>query len=460
MPPRQRPRNWLAARLRSAAGAVERLAGRVEPVGQPRQEPPSDPPRRFGEPPQHWLDVVATHAPGLLRDLDLDPAPPQTEQTRGPEEQHGGSGDATAAPTADERRFTLGRAGSLVADLSRHPADPGLSTGTGVERDATRLSAPDTTGNAGTAGGPAAGDLDAAGGAETVSVPEGGARPGHAVRPDGLGTTGRRGAAGTVPAHGGPDRAGSFGTTGAAYDVAGPRLLSHVGQPGTTPDARPTAGWSDTPRVATREGNSGPGHISRFGSVSAPALKSADLPALKPADLPALKPADLPALKPADQQGPEPASPRQPLPRPAPTVGEILEDFGPSRGTFLPRSTRPAADDGWGGGGGGGGGGGPWPALPGERVSPGQHLDRAALPQGGQRPVQRTEVDAAERVGRPDRVPGGHWPASTALPAMPPQVTAGDPWPALPDDAAVWTVPGDGLDAAHLGRLDREQAGD
>jgi hypothetical protein len=36
----------------------------------------------------------------------------------------------------------------------------------------------------------------------------------------------------------------------------------------------------------------------------------------------------------------------------------------------------------------------------------------------------------------------------------------GDPWPALPDDGAVWTVPGDPLDAAHLGRLDREQAGD
>ncbi|MDG4781668.1 hypothetical protein O7614_18610 [Micromonospora sp. WMMD961] len=52
---------------------------------------------------------------------------------------------------------------------------------------------------------------------------------------------------------------------------------------------------------------------------------------------------------------------------------------------------------------------------------------------------------------------GGRGPEGT-----PTQVdaTAFDPWPALPDDNALWTVPGDVLDAAHLVRLDREQAGD
>ncbi|MEO3774645.1 hypothetical protein [Micromonospora sp. B9E7] len=52
---------------------------------------------------------------------------------------------------------------------------------------------------------------------------------------------------------------------------------------------------------------------------------------------------------------------------------------------------------------------------------------------------------------------GGRGPDRTATQA---DATAFDPWPALPDDGALWTVPGDVLDAAHLGRLDREQAGD
>ncbi|MEV4388028.1 hypothetical protein AB0J68_20305, partial [Micromonospora sp. NPDC049580] len=71
MPPRRRPRSWLAGRLRSAAGAVQRLAGLVENTGVP-PAPPAEVPRRLGEPPQHWLNLVAAHAPGLLRELDLD----------------------------------------------------------------------------------------------------------------------------------------------------------------------------------------------------------------------------------------------------------------------------------------------------------------------------------------------------------------------------------------------------
>ncbi|MEU8300776.1 hypothetical protein AB0C04_26265 [Micromonospora sp. NPDC048909] len=35
----------------------------------------------------------------------------------------------------------------------------------------------------------------------------------------------------------------------------------------------------------------------------------------------------------------------------------------------------------------------------------------------------------------------------------------GGPWPALPDDRPLWTTPGDAPDAAHLRRLEREQAG-
>ncbi|MET8255414.1 hypothetical protein [Micromonospora sp. NPDC005197] len=40
-----------------------------------------------------------------------------------------------------------------------------------------------------------------------------------------------------------------------------------------------------------------------------------------------------------------------------------------------------------------------------------------------------------------------------------PASTAVDPWPELPDDTPLWTVPGAALDAGHVDRLDREQAG-
>ncbi|MEV4482611.1 hypothetical protein [Micromonospora coxensis] len=71
MPPRPVPRSWLARRLRDAADAAERWAARSGPADA---DPPVDvPPRRPGQPPEHWLRLVAEHAPGLLRDLDLPP---------------------------------------------------------------------------------------------------------------------------------------------------------------------------------------------------------------------------------------------------------------------------------------------------------------------------------------------------------------------------------------------------
>ncbi|SCG42727.1 hypothetical protein [Micromonospora coxensis] len=71
MPPRPAPRSWLARRLRDAADAAERWAAGSGPADA---DPPVDvPPRRPGQPPEHWLRLVAEHAPGLLRDLDLPP---------------------------------------------------------------------------------------------------------------------------------------------------------------------------------------------------------------------------------------------------------------------------------------------------------------------------------------------------------------------------------------------------
>ncbi|MBQ1013077.1 hypothetical protein KBX53_19365, partial [Micromonospora sp. M51] len=117
MPPRRRPRSWLAGRLRSAAGAVQRLAGRVEPDGHlpspsPLSEPPVATPRRFGEPPRHWLDLVAAHAPGLLHDLDLDPSPADAAVGDGQPVGSAGRVDSVApGPGAFSRFPRPGRAG-------------------------------------------------------------------------------------------------------------------------------------------------------------------------------------------------------------------------------------------------------------------------------------------------------------------------------------------------------------
>lgn len=117
----------------------------------------------------------------------------------------------------------------------------------------------------------------------------------------------------------------------------------------------------------------------------------------------------------------------------------IAEHFGPSRDTFGPRiTTAPTAD----GATVGGAGSGLWPALPAERAQ----QDRV-------RATQRAEPNRSQREQREPTVAhlsvGTVWPASTAV----------DPWPELPDDTPLWTAPGAALDAGHVDRLDREQAG-
>ncbi len=79
--------------------------------------------------------------------------------------------------------------------------------------------------------------------------------------------------------------------------------------------------------------------------------------------------------------------------------------------------------------------GGPWLALPGEPAAPAR-LDSGPDGAGGGR---ATGID----------------PPSPLVAAR-----AADPWPALPDDSALWSVAGPALDTAQLTRLDREQGGD
>ncbi|KKJ93183.1 hypothetical protein LQ51_30880, partial [Micromonospora sp. HK10] len=65
MRPRPRPRDWLARALRVTADQLAPPTGRA--AGRPA---PGDlTPGRPGDPPEHWLRLVAAHAPGLLRDL-------------------------------------------------------------------------------------------------------------------------------------------------------------------------------------------------------------------------------------------------------------------------------------------------------------------------------------------------------------------------------------------------------
>lgn len=56
--------SWTARVLRRAARALDRAASRLSPPASPARQP--------GQPPDHWLRLVAEHAPGLLH----DPSPP------------------------------------------------------------------------------------------------------------------------------------------------------------------------------------------------------------------------------------------------------------------------------------------------------------------------------------------------------------------------------------------------
>ncbi|SCF13580.1 hypothetical protein GA0074696_2936 [Micromonospora purpureochromogenes] len=134
-PPRPGPRSWLARRLRDAADAVERdLAPTTggSPDGTPPDRPPArvrpgvpsaeaarDVPRRPGQPPEHWLRLVAAHAPGLLRGLDVDPdALPDAGSPAGARDPRGGPADGAGGnrPPARSGPSALppGRPGTAV----------------------------------------------------------------------------------------------------------------------------------------------------------------------------------------------------------------------------------------------------------------------------------------------------------------------------------------------------------
>ncbi|MGC4816464.1 hypothetical protein [Micromonospora sp. DT63] len=439
MPPRRRPRSWLAGRLRSAAGAVHRLAGLVENTGAPAA-PPAEVPRRLGEPPAHWLNLVAAHAPGLLRELDLDATPTGVERTPGGDDRRdGGLPSSTPAHEIDEGagsawktyRRVAGRTGRRVRGPAAQPDDAAGSRAADTADDRGATDDPRTV------DGPGAPEGHGLSRAAGLGRTAGTARTGEADRPGGTGARGRAGAVGPD----GSRQAGRAGGSGRVPDVSGLGGRpggSGVGRAGTSggSDATHLPGGHDAPTASPPANRHLSGRILEAWPARQPSWRGATTRTAAP---PGPLPRDTTTTDAPDPtRAGVPAAP--PTRRGSPPG--IATDLGPSRGTFPPRiTTAPTAVDGVTAGGAGSG---LWPALPDERA-----------PLGGVRATQRGEPDHRhdDRGHRDQREP------SAAQLPVGPASTAVDPWPELPDDTPLWTVPPAALDARHVDRLDREQAG-
>ncbi|RAO39299.1 hypothetical protein PSN13_00323 [Micromonospora saelicesensis] len=468
MPPRRRPRSWLAGRLRSAAGAVQRLAGRVEPAGHlpPPSQTSEATPRRFGEPPRHWLDLVAAHAPGLLHDLDLDPPPTRNAETG---VRSGGQGGSTgrvdadgADPVTNDRSGGLGRLGNEGC-----VGGPGASG----DKGATRSRAEGRTGRSGRSSragdqpdGTGSGAGGPSGGRTPSSSSDGTTPPAGSAWPDPstplAGSTWPAGPGPAVP----PVRRAARGDTTAldttasdttALDASGLPRADGPRQPVRSMVFGPQSSPSDRPRRAEAEATRTTSHppVDARWSGEVDHWRSTGPSSVRPT-------ADRLS---GGRDGFRGDSDGQPSPREnqnghlrggapsatrtSPVDAVVVHRLpnGPNRGgldaswtgstaTSTGNPSAPARGDldrlv----------GGGPWLALPGEPAPP-RHP--AALRDAG----TGTADD-----GRATGIDGP--PPSAAARSV-------DPWPALPDDTALWSVAGAALDTAQLTRLDREQAGD
>ncbi|MGC4758010.1 hypothetical protein [Micromonospora trifolii] len=474
MPPRRRPRSWLAGRLRSAAGAVQRLAGRFEPADHFPPPPPAATPRRFGEPPQHWLDLVAAHAPGLLHDLDLDPSP---AGNAGSGARSDGQGES-AGPVdgADAGSGRLGRSGGLgrfdsEADVGGPGAsgDEGPTSSRAVSRTggpgrASRVGdRPDGTGTH-TAG--PSGDSTSSSRSDLTTPPAGSTWPEASTPP--TGPTQPAGPGVAVP----PVRRAARGDTTALDTTALDTTAVDTTALDTTAVDAGGLSRADGPRQPVRSMVFGP-HSSPSGR---PHRAGADATSRPPLD--ALWSGEVdhrrsPESSPVRRTGDRFSGGRDGFrddsadgqarpgknqgghsPGDAPSAARALRVDtvvvkrsldGPSRGGVGASWTGSTATSAGNPSTSARGDldrlvdGGPWLALPGEPAPPGRP---AALGDGG-----------------PGTAGGGR---ATGFDGPPPSTVARsvDPWPALPDDAALWSVAGAAVDTVQLSRLDREQAGD
>ncbi|WP_433533737.1 hypothetical protein ACQPZK_16145 [Micromonospora sp. CA-249363] len=418
MPPRRHPRSWLAGRLRSVAGAVQRLAGRVEnAVAEP--EPPTDVPRRLGEPPRHWVDLVAAHAPGLLRELDLD--------------QGAAARDETPARRPDRSGGPVGPAARPFAGRTDRPT-------AAVQG---RLGEPHPRVRPGSAGEHAHPDPGAGG----PGHPDGGSdrRP-PVIRqaiPDGAESS-----SGPARSHGSPSTSGRDSAAGGgrpfrAFGVADPAAAvstaTHL-----SPTPKPPVVEGLGPRSIADATGLGQGD-ARDGESSWPAL-----PGEHPAERIARPhtgqhPARLPDQR--TEQHRERVADHHPRGHLRQLPEHHAGRFRDQQQTVRYRGPEVAA---------------PPPGQPAAPQHPRPERDqRADRPSVGVWHGQR-----GGELGQWDSSPGygtgtdsaGRRPVSVPIPAA--AVGPGlDPWPALPDDGPLWTVPGAALDAGHERRLDREQAG-
>ncbi|MGB2567171.1 hypothetical protein ACPFP2_01770 [Micromonospora citrea] len=314
MPPRPAPRSWLARRLRDAADAAERWAA----GSGPDVDPPVDvPPRRPGQPPEHWLRLVAEHAPGLLRDLDLPPD--AAGRSAGPAPS-GVRGQPTATGYAPEPHPTAGR-----TTPAAHRPGTGLAATAAPRRHGHR---PDRSGTPGDApvAAPRAG-LDPAG----RSTVEGG----RALR--------RFVASGRTTASGdGEDRgdlasevwpgppAGSWPPGSASSTGSGGVGQAPAGIPARLRPAVPPPGW--LPPVAA----SAPGRPARPGTGRDAGAASRALPLLR------ARPGPVDTVAPGLPGGPHDATPAHPLgSRPE---GPDTVPSGGRRGSQAPHGSAGGAD--------------------------------------------------------------------------------------------------------------------
>ncbi|MHA4947466.1 hypothetical protein ACX27O_09105 [Micromonospora sp. SD19] len=514
MPPRRRPRSWLAGRLRSAAGAVQRLAGRVEPDGHlpspsPLSEPPVATPRRFGEPPRHWLDLVAAHAPGLLHDLDLDPSPADAEVGDGQPVGSTGRVDSVAPGPGTFSRFPrpgrAGGSGSRDGEVEAGgPASAGGGTGPrgrGPRGDTGPTRSPAEHRNGRSVRPSPGGDQpDGTGaGAAGTSADADGTRAGAAAT--------WAGAAGRYGGGASPSRSDTTSPpTGATWpDVWAEPTGSHAWAEPTGPDRSAEPTWPVGPGAAVPPVR--PANRDTSTAVDATALDASGLPRSAPQPVRSMvfRAQSPPGSRPHRPE-PEPTPTTARPPRGAPWPGAV--DHGPGRSADSPAASPTATRSTGGHDGSPGDSDGPprpgtdqrgrrtgapsaarsaradsttwsgrpaWPDLGGADASGTGRTatDGRDTPTTGRGDVTRVGdgdrwVDLPgeqARSGRRAALPDPGWDTvgggrATGIATPVGSARGDDPWPALPDDSALWSVAEPALDTAQLSRLDREQAGD
>jgi hypothetical protein len=459
-PPRP-PRDWLARALRTAAAAADRLAGAVERDPHPPHLGPARPatdaadphatapdlapprPRRPGEPPEHWLRLVATHAPGLLHDL---PAP-----ALGDQEVPVGSGpltDANLLITEDGRSGRPGGAGGVVgrdaASTDGPPVggDPRPADRRGSGRlDARPGEAPQVGGRPGTPDGPRYSDVGPTHPGHGAAWPPH-PHPGHGAawprRRDPGPSTAQPGPGldSAWTAHPGPGTAlpGPHGVVpgrpwrsrpGAPIgDAPHDSHPAHPGAPGDDHD--PASGRVTEAATGRVTGGASAGRGRRDGAGD-----GAQAPRVRPSSFQRPPPHPNPGVPRPDGEPAGRDSLGSHLPGPAVDAATAQTPRGPA--SVRPRGAGAEWSRRWTGPAGAAPAptAGAWPALPAEPT-------RSAPP------------------GVPPAGPS--WPAGTGLPRAGEHPR--DPWPALPDDRELWAPAAPAGDAAHRRRLDREQAGD